>query len=225
MAWLYFVALAGQGSQVNDALRVAFGAGKAVQFLFPVAYVWLLARQGLGEPLRLGPFRGGGFNVGLGSGLLVGLGILAVYAFWLRDSVLLASTPEKIFTKLQEFGFATPKRFVALALAISVVHSFLEEYYWRWFVFGRLRRYLPWGGAIALSSLGFMAHHVIVLGVYFPGRVWTLALPFSLGVAIGGAFWSWLYERTGSLAAVWVSHMFVDLAIMAVGFDMVWAFL
>ena len=73
-----------------------------------------------------------------------------------------------------------------MALFISVFHSLLEEYYWRWFVFGRLERSLPLAAAIGISSLAFMAHHVFVLAYYFPGRFWSAAVPFSLCVAAGG---------------------------------------
>ena len=217
MAWVYFVALAGEDGRPNPALQAAFAAGKVVQFAFPVVYVWLFERQ------RLRPGRPGarGLAVGAGFGLLIAAGTLALYAGWLRYSPLTAEAPAKIHQKLQELGCDTPARFAALALFIAVVHSFGEEYYWRWFVFGRLRRYLPLAAAVALSSLAFMAHHVIVLGVYLPGQFWALALPLSFAVAVGGAIWAVLYELTRSLVAVWISHMLIDLAIMAVGYQMV----
>src|SRR5262249_47344598 len=86
--------------------------------------------------------------------------------------------------------------------------------------FGRLQRVLPLIAAIVTSSLGFMAHHVVVLSVYFPGQFLTAVMPFSLGVAVGGAVWAWLYHHTNSLAATWLSHVLVDAAIMAVGYDL-----
>jgi membrane protease YdiL (CAAX protease family) len=217
MAWLYFVVLASDGGAPNNALRLAFAFGKTLQFAFPALFVMLVDR------LRLRVALPGtrGLALGLSSGIVVGAGILGIYHLWLRESPLAAAAPEKVFRKLQEFNCSTPARFVALALFISVFHSLLEEYYWRWFVFGRLRRHLPFARALVLASLSFMAHHVIVLGVYFPGSFWTLALPLSLGVAVGGAFWAWLYERSQSLAAAWVSHLLIDVAIMVVGFDMV----
>ena len=217
MAWIYFVTLASDSGGRNDALRFAFAAGKSLQFAFPGLFVWLLERPRLRFTLPGAT----GLRRGLALGLVVGAAILGVYQFWLRENPLLGNTPEKIFHKLEEFNCATPARFVALALFIAVFHSLLEEYYWRWFVFGRLRRYLNLPSCLLLASLAFMAHHVIVLGVYFPGRFWMLAVPFSLGVAIGGALWAWLYEHTKSLLGPWVSHMLVDLAIMAVGYDMV----
>ena len=65
-----------------------------------------------------------------------------------------------------------------------------------------------------------MAHHVIVLGVWFPDHVWAGVVPFSLCVAGGGAVWAWLYERTGSVYGPWISHMIVDAAMFVVGYDL-----
>jgi membrane protease YdiL (CAAX protease family) len=43
----------------------------------------------------------------------------------------------------------------------------------------------------------------------------------SASVAVGGALWAWLYRRSGSLLGPWLSHMLVDAALMAAGWDMV----
>jgi len=71
-----------------------------------------------------------------------------------------------------------------------------------------------------LSALAFTAHHVILLTVYFPGQFWTAVAPLSLAIAAGGAMWAWLYARTGALYAPWVSHAVIDLAVLAVGWDL-----
>jgi CAAX protease family protein len=96
----------------------------------------------------------------------------------------------------------------------------LEEYYWRWFVFGRLRRHLAFAPAAALSSLAFMSHHVIVLSVYLPGYFWVAVVPLSLCIAAGGCMWAWLYEQTRSIYAAWLSHLLIDAAIFAIGYDL-----
>ncbi len=65
-----------------------------------------------------------------------------------------------------------------------------------------------------------MAHHVIVIATYLgPGR-WALLVLLSLGVAATGAFWAWLYQKTGSLLVPWLSHVVADLAIMLIGWDL-----
>lgn len=216
MAWLYFVELAGDAQAANPALVTAFTAGKLVQFLFPAAYVWWFDRESLMPAWPTSR----GLALGVGFGLLVGVAMTALYGLWLHGSPFIEGTPGMIFQRLREFGRATPMGYLQMAIFICVLHSLFEEYYWRWFVFGRMRPYVPVGAAIAISAVGFMLHHVVILGVYFPDRFWTLAVPFSLCVAVGGAFWAWLYHRSGSLYAPWVSHALVDAAIMGVGYVM-----
>ena len=65
-----------------------------------------------------------------------------------------------------------------------------------------------------------MAHHVIILAAYF-GGLSIMTILFSLAVAIGGAFWAWLYHRTKSLLGPWVSHAIVDAAIYLIGYDLI----
>ncbi len=84
-----------------------------------------------------------------------------------------------------------------------------------------LRRRFPERAAIALSSLAFTAHHVIVLAFYFRGA-WWMTLLASTAVFVGGAAWSRIYGRSGSLAGPWLSHLLVDAALMSVGYDMLW---
>jgi len=216
LAWLGFVYLANETDRGQSLLATVYAAGKILQFGFPYLYVWLF------EPaqLRTMSFARRGVMLGVAFGLLVDAAMAILYVAVLRGSSTIADTPAKIFGKLEEFHLATPAGYLAIGLFLCVIHSLLEEYYWRWFVFGWLRRVMPLAAAIALSSLAFMAHHVVILYVYFPDRFWLLAFPFSLGVAVGGAIWAWLYQRTGSLLAPWVSHVVVDAAILLIGFDM-----
>jgi uncharacterized protein len=219
MTWIYFVAAAGSGTAPNPTVMIAYFAGKFIQFAFPAAYV------GLTEPSSLRPawpgFRGLAF--GLVFGLFVGAAALGLYFGVLKSSSYLHATPDKILGKLRESGYATTSGFVGMACFYSIGHSLLEEYYWRWFVFGWLRRHIRVWAAGLLASLAFMAHHVIVLAVLFPGlrQFFTLALPLSLCVGVGGAVWCWLYQKTGSLYAPWISHMLIDASIMFIGYDMV----
>jgi membrane protease YdiL (CAAX protease family) len=160
-------------------------------------------------------------GLGIGFGLLVGAGMVGLYSVGLQNWLAGTGAATMIRIKIEEFNAASPGRYAALAGFLAVVHSLLEEYYWRWFVFGRLRRVVSMPAAIALSSLAFMAHHVVVIGRFFPNDFWLAAAPLSLCVAGGGAFWAWLYHRSGSIYAPWVSHLLVDVAVMGVGYDMV----
>jgi len=215
LAWLYFFVLA--GSPGPDPFRQgAYGAGKLVQFAFPLVFVWFWQR---GRPLPSWP-RMAGVALGLGFGLAVAAGIFTLYFGWLRDSSVLEGTPVLLHHILDGFGVAGASRYLALAIFYVTAHSFFEEYYYRWFVFGRMRAFLSLWPSVVLSSLVFMAHHVLLLAAYLPGQFWTAVIPLSLCVAGGGGVWAWLYARTHSLYAPWISHAIVDAALFAIGWDL-----
>ncbi len=148
--------------------------------------------------------------------------IVGAYVLLFRDSLLVTGLAEAVRSKVTGFGIHSPASFAAFALFLTAVHSFLEEYYWRWFVHAALRERLPAMAATAVSSLAFAAHHVLVLHTYFPGRFWSATLPFSVSVAVGGACWAWLFDRGKSLAGPWAAHALVDAALMAIGFDLLY---
>ena len=39
---------------------------------------------------------------------------------------------------MSQFGLSSPLGFLGLAMFLSLIHSLLEEVYWRWYAFGRL---------------------------------------------------------------------------------------
>jgi membrane protease YdiL (CAAX protease family) len=79
---------------------------------------------------------------------------------------------------------------------------------------------MPTAVAVLASSVAFAAHHVILLAVYLGGISW-LSVLFSLGVAVGGAVWAWIYHRRGSLLGPWLSHLTIDAGILIVGYDLI----
>lgn len=209
--WLYFVVFAGA-----RWMMPVYTVGKVLQFGLPVAWAWhtgTLPRTWRRPRVRE-----------LLVGSLLGLAICSLIAA-AHGSVLAGSQLGDLLTgrlheKLAGAGFATPASFALMAVFYSLAHSGLEEYYWRWFVFGRLRQKTPLAVAVVISSLGFMAHHVIVVVTYLGFT--PLALAASLGVAVGGALWALLYERDGTLWGPWSSHLLVDAALMGVGYHLMW---
>ncbi len=196
--------------------QATYAVAKVVQFVFPIT--WALGVQGR-RPHATGPVTRG-VGLGLWFGLAVAAAMIAVYHNWLKSTDFFAAAEGQMREKIAGFQLAEPWKFVALGVFYSLFHSLLEEYYWRWFVFGQLRMMIPVWVAVAVSSLGFMAHHVIVLATYF-GLASPVTWIFSLGIAVGGAFWAWLYHRSGSLLGPWLSHLLVDAAIFAAGYEIV----
>jgi membrane protease YdiL (CAAX protease family) len=211
--WLYFVVL----PQCPVAMQPTYWTEKILEFGFPVVWVALVQRQ----KLRLAKPRTAGLTEGLALGAAVLAGMLLLYFFWLKPAGYLAAAAGAITKKATGLGMGTPGRFILGGVLLSSVHSLLEEYYWRWFLFGGLRRFMPVAAAAILSGLAFAAHHVILLAVYFGGCSWATIF-FSLCVAVGGMAWAWIYHRSGSLLGPWLSHALIDAGIFVVGYDLIW---
>jgi membrane protease YdiL (CAAX protease family) len=213
ITWGYFV-LAGRYS--TGAQQATYLVVKAIQFAFPLVWVSFVLREPrrTGRPTARGLVLGAVFSV-----FVVGAGWL-LFDRVLRQADAFTEAAALIHLKIGGFGIDSTAKYLVLAAFYSLFHSLLEEYYWRWFVFRELRRLVPLWRAVLVSALGFMAHHVIVLGEFFQEALW-LACLFASAVAVGGAFWAWLYERTGSLFGPWLSHLLIDAGIFCVGYDLV----
>lgn len=211
---VYFVLWAGK-----PASMVLYTATKIFTVAWPlVAYVWIERRRFHFQPHDSKSHRRS-LSIGVATGITIAAAILlTVYASPASDYV--RNHAANILAKINDFGLTTPARFIAFAGFISLLHSAIEEYYWRWYVFGRLTSIAPPLAAHLIAALGFAGHHYVVLWCYFSPAG---AIFFGTMVAIGGLIWSTIYHRTGSLVGCWVSHFFVDVAIMIVGYRMAFA--
>ncbi|MBC7773260.1 MAG: CPBP family intramembrane metalloprotease [Pyrinomonadaceae bacterium] len=200
--------------------------------VYALAKVWLLAmpllwtlvieRRPMARRIAFRQMSSGrlppGLPTGLTLGLVIAIGILGVYAlFELLGGGIDGARLKEVATAS---GFGTPLSFVLLGAYLALVNSLLEEYVWRWFVFRACASMVPPIFAVTLSGLFFTLHHIVVLAAYFP--IWLAALG-SLGVFIGGCVWSWCYLRFGSVWPGYVSHVIVDVAILAIGWRLLFA--
>ncbi len=206
VTWLYFVVFAGQ-----SWMATVYGIGKLTQFSLPIVYCWLAGERPRWREL----FSTALLLPALAFGVLVVIGIGAVYPYLSAQEGLVERIRAQAIPRLTALGLDSHAGYFALVVFYSLVHSLLEEYYWRWFVYGQLRSRLPIVVALPLASAAFGAHHVIVLWVYFQATGPTVF--FSLCVMVGGAVWCWLYERSRSLLGIWLSHLLVDAGILVAG--------
>jgi len=213
ITWIYFIWLKDAPQVVQ---QVTYGVVKTIQFGLPAAWVLVVQRE---RPFFRRP-SSWSLIVGTLFGVAVATAMFVLYYFVLNPAGLFAGPSAEVRAKVSSFGISSPVAFFLFAAFVSAIHSLLEEYYWRWFVFGQLARGCKLPIAILISSLGFAAHHVLVLSLYF-GRTSPLTWLFSLAIAIGGACWAWLYHKSDSLAAPWLSHALVDAAIFAIGYQMI----
>jgi membrane protease YdiL (CAAX protease family) len=213
ITWGYFVLAANYSGTVQQATYLSV---KIIQFAFPLVWVWAVLR----EPLRLRRAGPSGLLMGAAfSAVVVAAGWL-VFEWWLRETSVFQLAAAKIHSKIAQFGIDTAWKYAILGVFYSLIHSLLEEYYWRWFAFGQLRKLIPLWPAVLISAIAFAGHHVIVLSEFFREAPWLTWL-FASAVTVGGVFWAWLYERTGSLYSTWLSHLLIDAGIFWIGYELV----
>jgi membrane protease YdiL (CAAX protease family) len=202
----------------EDATTVpaAYAASKLIQLALP--FVWIYAFHQKLLP-TLWKWNRRDALEGTVGGLLIFVSLWAFYYGYLQHLPLVQAARPLIEAKVGSFNAATPERFLALCLFISVVHSLFEEFYWRAFLHGELEQRMGFPWAVVLSSAGFMGHHIVVISQYVDineSPFWAAVL--SLLVAAGGAVWAWQYRRRQSLWGIWISHFLADVAILSLGF-------
>ena len=198
------------------ASAMILAPGPVGQAIFMGAKIWLLAFPAFwflvverGKPSWSPPLEGG-LGVGLLSGLataaVIGLAALA-FGIFDRDMADLAG-------EVDEMGLTTPRAYLFGAMGWTFANSLMEEYVYRWFVFSQCERLMPRTAAVPASAAVFTAHHIVAMSTYLPVYLTALA---GLGVFIGGCLWSVLYSRYRSIWPGWISHILADIAIFAVG--------
>ena len=186
--------------------QAVYAAGKLVLYGLPLAWHLAIDRRAL----SWSPPRRGGFGLGLLSGLALSACVGIAWLAFGRGLV----DPAALRAQAVDNGFDSALRYLAIAAWLSLVNSALEEYVFRWFLVSRWRALVSERAAIVLAAACFTAHHVVVLLAFFEP---PLAIAGSGGVFVGGLVWSWLYARTGSIWPGWLSHLLVDVAVLAVG--------
>ncbi|MEX2168037.1 MAG: CPBP family intramembrane glutamic endopeptidase [Pirellulales bacterium] len=212
---LAYYVVAPQSGASPEFVQGVYAVAKGVQFALPIVWVFAVCR----EPLQWTRWNPRGVGIGVAFGMAFGAAIWFGYQLLSSQTAIFVDVAERVRAKVADVGLDHPTKFVAVGVFYTLLHSLLEEYYWRWFVFGRMRFLMPLAAAISVSALAFMAHHVLLLGLFF-GWASPLTWLFSLSVMTGGAFWAWLYYRSGNLYAPWFSHAFIDSALFTVGYKL-----
>lgn len=108
----------------------------------------------------------------------------------------------------------TKSAYPLVALAIIFINPFLEEYFWRGFVFRVFDKYSTgyWTGIL------FAFHHVIIVAGWFN---WWQFLLVTLFLAIIGMLFNFIYKKTESIYASWIIHTIGDIVIVLIGYFVV----
>lgn len=177
--------------------------------VLPLLY-FVFNREALGDFKALFRFR----RKGIGLSLLLGIGIYAVIVggFFLTRNVFDYSGVTKNLTS----GMGITKdNYLYVAIYISFMNSFLEEFFFRGFGFIIMKKYTSRAFAYIFSPVLFAVYHVGMTASMFEILLLILVL---LGLVAGGLIFNYLNEKNENIYSSWFTHMFANFAMHTVGF-------
>ena len=149
---------------------------------------------------------------GLALGLLMAGVILGGYYGLLRSKI----EPTGIFSKVRSLDLLD--YYWVMALFISLAHSLFEEYYWRGFILSQLACRISRIGPLSLAAgVVFGIHHIFAMASLLDWPIVTLCV---LATMAAGFIWSRMRLVGYSIWDCYLSHVFADLAVMWIGYDL-----
>ncbi len=107
----------------------------------------------------------------------------------------------------------TVANYFTVATYILLINSFIEEFFFRGFIFLNLKKFTPKFFASCFSALIFAVYHVGMMVTWF--NIWVLLLIIFF-IALGGMIFNYLADKY-TIWASWIVHMFANLAIGFIG--------
>ena len=183
---------------------------KILFFLALPLLFFLINRDAFKDFKKLFVFR----KKGLLKAFLLGVGVYSVIlvGFLLTRNVIDYSG---VTSSLNSGMGITADNFIYVSLYISLMNSFLEEFFFRGYGFITLKKYSNRLLAYVFSSSLFALYHVGMLIGMFNFGVLALLL---LGLIVGGCIFNYLNESNDNIYPSWFVHMFANCAINTVGF-------
>ena len=212
LLFLYPAIVTGTAVTLEFLPGLTYTLGKGIMIAIPVI-VWIASRKPRRQVFAEAGLRATNGLRGLLSGGVLTAAIVTGYFLFFKGSV----DPSGVMGKLQSLGLL--RYYWLMAVFISLWNSFMEEFYWRAFLFGLLKARVKSGLTQCLvNGALFGAHHFLVLITVFP---LSQTLMFTFATMVAGAVWSWHRARGHSVIDCYVSHVLADLAIMWVGWDLI----
>lgn len=188
---------------------------KSVLITFALFYGWLLfvplfsSTRNKQQKLTLQKyFSRQSIVVGLISGVI---SLLAIYGAvsLLKDTVFDLSALQQI---LMDWNF-TGDKVIWLVLVLIFINPFLEELYWRNFMYIHLESKFSIARTLIITSFFYSLYHLVSL-------IYIFTFPFNfiavIPVFLAGLFWGYFRFKLQSITAPIISHILADLGIMLV---------
>lgn len=157
-------------------------------------------------------FRWNKKGAGLTFGLAIAVYLIILGAYYVgKDIFDFSGITESLTANVGVTG----ERFVWVALYISFVNSFLEEFFFRGFAFLTIKKLMSRKFAYIFSSFMFALYHVAMMIGWFSIGVYFITMA---GLFVGGLLFNYLNEKNETIYNSWMVHMFANFAINTIGF-------
>lgn len=151
---------------------------------------------------------------GLWAAFLLGIAVFGVILggyFLLRGVIDFSSVTSSLGKNMG----ITAKNFLWVALYISIMNSFLEEFFFRGFGFITLKKHMHKSFAYLFGPILFAVYHVgMLFGMFEPAALILLMF----GLIVGGLIFNALNDKFGNIYPSWFVHMAANFAINTIGF-------
>lgn len=180
--------------------------------IVPYIYIRLYKKSNIITSLRCKETNKNNIKIGIILGSISFIIILVTY-FILKDVINLQS----ISQELQNKSKVTPVNFLFVAAYITFGNSFLEEFFFRGFIFLNLYEMNLKKTAYLFSSLLFALYHMAIFKTWFDIKLILLAL---FGLITIGFIFDYIDTKSKNFFNSWIVHILADAAIMLIGMRM-----
>lgn len=184
----------------------------ALFIIFPMIYTILTGENVLKssiENIKTNESKKLGLNRGLILGAIVFIIIVIAYVFMHQ---YIDST--QLVLEFQEKYKIDKNNIIYYSFYLVFVNSFIEEFFFRGFLFLNMKRLGFRKTAYAFSSLLFAVYHIANFQNWFSVPIFVLAL---VGLFAGGYIFNYLDDEQETFLNSWFVHICADLAIVVIG--------
>jgi len=149
-------------------------------------------------------------NLGAALGILVFIILIVAYIF-MKPYI----DTDQLILEFQEKYKINKSNLLYYSFYLVFINSFLEEFFFRGFLFLNIKKLGFRKTAYIFSSLLFAVYHIANFQNWFSAPVFVLALA---GLFAGGCVFNYLDDQQETFLNSWFVHICADLAIVLIGF-------
>lgn len=150
-----------------------------------------------------------GVTIGLGAFLIV----ICTYLL-LKNYINIDGIVQELQVKLK----ITKTNYLLVGIYIILGNSFIEEFFFRGFVFLELNKLGNIRIAYLFSSILFSIYHISIFKTWFSPIITGIAL---LGLFVIGLVFDWVDTKINGIWNSWIIHILADIAVIAIGYTMI----